>query len=402
MEKKEQQKIVSTISFNVTLITVISLVIAYYLVPQHDALKTQIADANALYLSLNDLKENWLKADWLEKILTEENKMTQWMQEILKDKAKVNKVITKTGQKDYLSWIKQEVLKWNDYSKEAQNNDQIVWNIIPVFYKYSDSNKGQATDATIREQITLDSFTNYIEEEVLKKFDIISFSPVWIENISFDSEEKPGVAKVQKTNETIWSFSFNLDFEAKNKNIMDLIDSIQKSWKLDIQNGKLMNKVKKNKENSSLSSLDNLLITIDSLTVQEPINVLDKSNKGALKLRFYVSWVWYEQLTAIKKWINEKFTNLYANILSKAKLCDNAEAAICKDNVGSQSVWSIRGLLKEATSVKIRLDTLVKDTNMVWLDINQALTSWLSLGASIDTIDTAYKKSATYIDNYNK
>ncbi|EKE30125.1 MAG: hypothetical protein ACD_2C00038G0002 [uncultured bacterium (gcode 4)] len=401
MEKKEQKKIISSIWFNLSMIFVMGAVIWFYLMPEYEILHTQMTEANDIYTNLNKLKSDWLKADWFEKILIEENKMTQWMAEILKDKPKVNKVIQKVWNKDYMTWIKEEVLKWNEYSKEAEDNDRIIWSILPVFYKYSDSNKGQGIGANIKEQITLGSFTKYVEDEILKKHDIESFSPVWIENITFDADDKPAVAKAQKLNETIWSFAFNLDFEAKNKNIITLVDSIQKSWRLDIQNWKLMNKVSSDKDNSNISSLDNLLITIDSLSVQDPMSALDKTNKGTMKLRFYVSWIWYEQLITIKKSINDKFTKLYADMLMKSKMCDNWDIPLCKDNIGSQSVWSIRSLLKEATQVKTRLDALVKDANMTWLDINQALTSWLNLGSAVDTIDTAYKKSASYIDNFS-
>jgi hypothetical protein len=83
-------------------------------------------------------------------------------------------------------------------------------------------------------------------------------------------------------------------------------------------------------------------------------------------------------------------------------LCDNAENTICKDNLGSQAVAAIRNQLKEATQTKVRIDTLTKDSNNKTQDINQTLTSWLSVGSVVDSLEVSYKKSASIIDNFNK
>jgi hypothetical protein len=55
----------------------------------------------------------------------------------------------------------------------------------------------------VQNKITLNSFITYIEEQIIKKYNLDSYSPVGIENIVFNNNSDANIG----------SFKINIDFE---------------------------------------------------------------------------------------------------------------------------------------------------------------------------------------------
>lgn len=399
MDKKEQQKIINSIIFNSVLILILLLFFWLYLLPQYWDFSDQKTSANELYTAYNKLKIDWININDIQSTFAR-NGSSKAIMATIKDKDKLKNILKKdSASMEYLVWINKELSKESAFTKEIKNNETILWNILPVFYQYWDSYNNESSQ--IEYQVTLENFTSFIETDILKKHNIISFSSIGIDNITFDNTKTVNKVKSDISNWTeIWSFILTLDFQAKNKDISSLLEYIQDSWKLDIQNGKLINKVKQSTSSSKYSDLDNLLMSIDNINLSKPLSNPDTDNKWVIRIKFYVRWMWYDQLNTIKTKAINKITKLTIDMVQKSKLCDKWISPLCKELVWSEAVANVRSLLKDIAWIQTRIDTKTKTALNVNMNINSELSDWLSILTWLETIESSYSKSATYINNF--
>jgi len=399
MDKKEQQKIINSIIFNSVLILILLLFFWLYLLPQYWDFSDQKTSANELYTAYNKLKIDWININDIQSTFAR-NGSSKAIMATIKDKDKLKNILKKdSASMEYLVWINKELSKESAFTKEIKNNETILWNILPVFYQYWDSYNNESSQ--IEYQVTLENFTSFIETDILKKHNIISFSSIGIDNITFDNTKTVNKVKSDISNWTeIWSFILTLDFQAKNKDISSLLEYIQDSWKLDIQNGKLINKVKQSTSSSKYSDLDNLLMSIDNINLSKPLSNPDNDNKWVIRIKFYVRWMWYDQLNTIKTKSINKIAKLTIDMVQKSKLCDKWISPLCKELVWSEAVANVRSLLKDIAWIQTRIDTKTKTALNVNMNINSELSDWLSILTWLETIESSYSKSATYINNF--
>lgn len=404
MDIKEKIKIKNQLIFNWVLIFILSLV-TYYLFNQYSDLSVKMDEANKLFSYYNQIKNNWIDINDLARVSAKfwQNKE---IVSALNDKERLKWIITKSDKSaDYPTWLNIELSKESKNQEEKLKNENIIWNILPIFYQYWDwtlDNKWKNVDY----QITLDNFTSFVENKLLKAHNISSYSTIWMDNIVFDNQ---WWKNNMNSSSVIWSFFLNLDFQWSNKDIASMIEFIQNSWKLDIQNWKLINKNQKNSTNN-LSMLDNLLMTIDNLSIKSPI--LESSeydstgklikNTWSIKIRFYVRWLWFEQLTNIKSRSIKKITDLQKTISNKATICEKWNNPLCKDWVWSEAVATLRSYLKDIIAIKSKVDSKTKIVPWKDMNINQELSDWLSIASSIDSIEASCLKAINYIDNFKK
>lgn len=404
MDKNKKKKITNLLILNTTFIIWL-IILLFVFIQQYDSLSKKITSANELYSSYNTLKKDWFNISDLS-IVSNKYWASKDLKSMISDKAKINTIIHKTKpSENYSTWINNELWKEAQFNKEIQNNEKILWNILPFFYQYWDSYSNDSFNDSplkIDYQITLDNFISFVENSILRKNNIISFSPIWIESITFDNwnakTKTSSKASANSNLNTIWSFVLSLDFQAKNSNISKLIEYIQNSWKLDIQNWKLINKEKTN-STSDFSSLDNLLMTIDNITLAKSLLNQETDNKWVIKIRFYVRWIWFEQLNVTKTKAISKLSDLAKDYTLKSKLCDNWTNPICKSWLWSEAVATLRNLLKDINAVQLKVNTKTKSVSNINADINQELSDWLAIWSSIDSIEQAWQKSISYINS---
>lgn len=405
MDKKEKQKLIHSIIFNSVLILLLLLFLGLYLVPWHADYSQKTVEANELYQSYNKLKYNGIEINDLQRIFAKHSS-NKAIKDSLKDKDKLVNILKKNNSSlEYMTWINNELAKQAQFNQEIKNNEAILWNILPVFYQYWNSYNSESTQ--IQYQITLENFTSFVENDILKQYDIDSYSPIGIDNITFDKSGPKNNINESIINDTnnwgvssIWSFVLDIDFQAKNSQISQMIEYIQNSWKLYIQNWKLVNTVKKSDIDSNYSSLNNLLMSIDSLNLSDTLSNPNSTNKGIMKIRFYVRWMWLEQLTNIKTKVMEKIAKLEADMNNKSRLCDKEVIPLCKESAWSEAVANIRDLLKELSLIRQRINAKTKSATNTNIDINVELSDWLSILTWLTTIESSYSKPANYINNF--
>ena len=382
MEKREKQWYIRWLIFN-SIIVVWLLIFAFnYIIPKYDVISSISAQWNSLFTDIKKIEYYWYSVNDLQVLFTK-HQFTD-TKNLFVDKNKLTSTLTKSpdyNDKTYNEWLNGEIWKLDFYNSEIQNNKNILWNIIPTFSDSAWSVKW------VDNKITLETFINYIEENLLKKYNLQSFSSVWIDDVTFDKDKK----------NNIWIFKLDLDISWKNSNIKNFIKNIQESWQLKINDEwKLEWNISKNQ--NSLSDLSNLLITIDNLSLNDNIIDDDEDNTWNITLQFYVKWIWLEDYILIKNKIINDFNTLYSKISLDSKRCDKWTNKICNDKDWNKAISDIRSLIPQLDAIKLNLNTL-KNNNIN--DINSEMEKLYNISVFNENINWIYQKNLQIINKFN-
>ncbi len=382
MEKREKQWYIRWLILN-SIIVIWLLIFAFnFIIPKYDEISSISAQWNTLFTDIKKIEYYWYSVNDLQTLFAK-HQFTD-TKNLFVDKNKLTSTLTKSPDyngKTYNEWLNDEIWKLDFYNSEIQNNKNILWNIIPTFSDSAWSVKW------VDNKITLETFINYIEENLLKKYNLQSFSSIWIDNVTFDKDKK----------NNIWIFKLDLDISWKNSNIKNFIKNIQESWQLKINDEwKLEWNISKNQ--NSLSDLSNLLITIDNLSLNDNIIDDNEDNTWNITLQFYVKWIWLEDYILIKNKIINDFNTLYSKISLDSKRCDKWTNKICNDKDWNKAISDIRSLIPQLDAIKLNLNTL-KNNNID--DINSEMEKLYNISVFNENINWIYQKNLQIINKFN-
>lgn len=388
MEKKEQQKIIIWIITKIILITWLIFVIYYFIIPKYSLYNENINNINNINNEIKSINLSWFSLDSLKKVLSS-NAVDKSIINLLSQKDKIVNIIKKPNNYtwDYLSWTSEEVLKEVDINKEIETNNKIIWDIIPTFLDYYDNPKNIDVTWDIKNKITIDNFIVYIEDQILKKYNLESYVSIWINDIVFEKNES-----------NIWNFKINIDFSWKNIDIKNLLKHIYESWKITITKDWKLLQDKSITNNNWLSS--NLLITIEDLSLG---NLFDESsennsllNKWKMTLRFYVRWIGFDYFVKIKNKIQQECDALLKNINEKSSLCDTKNTN-CNNEQFNKAVSVIKLLNSETSIIKDKLDEFNKKVTIT--NFNQEIDNLFKIYSSLQTIQSKFNLNNVIISN---
>lgn len=230
MDKRKKDRLIKGVALNVLVSLGCIVYVVTYIMPKYDDIGDVTAKINETTTDISALKENGVNKDSFVALLNRLGKKKEVPDIVFADSEKLGKVLAKpaTVKKDYLTWLVEENGKINTLDKEIRENDTILGNIIPVFA----NSPALDVPGDIDNQITLASFVSYAEKDILSKYSLTSYAPLGISNIAFPDKKDTPV--------NIGSFKITLDFKGKNSDILSLVDSLQKSGKLTVRNGKLV------------------------------------------------------------------------------------------------------------------------------------------------------------------
>ncbi|MCK9272866.1 hypothetical protein M0P65_04945 [Candidatus Gracilibacteria bacterium] len=385
MEKKEKQKIIRGIILNSIGLFICLIIVLLYIVPNYTAISDNYKTGNDLFSSINRIKSNGLNIDEVQAGFNQAK--IKGVENLFKDKEKVDELIKKPDNysKDYISWINEELLKSDTITKEIKKGNQIIGNIIPTFNDFGDKIKVTKDNGKILNKINMDSFISYIENGVLKKYSLTSYTSIGIDNIDYSINKDLGL--------NIGTFKINLDFEGTISSIKTMIRDFQNSGKIRIENGKLVGITKNTDE--EFSSLNNLLITIDSLQLSDFSNN-NLPVKGNIALQFYIKGAGLQDYILIKDALIKETNDLLSLIKEGAKTCDKGNNTICKNNDGNEAVYNIKSLLSQINSIKEKTTELQK--NMKIDNIDKEFSNLFQIYSSLKRIRGIYDKNMAIIN----
>jgi hypothetical protein len=394
MDKKKRDRYIKSLVFDTLILIGCAVFIFMFISPKYSELSANITKTNKVIEDIDALNKNGLDKDSFSELLTRLWRKQEISDVIFTNAGKLNRVLTKptTVKKNYADWLIEENGKVSIIDSEIQQNERILGNIIPLFV--GSSSKDAIKD--IDNQLTFSSFVSYIEKDILGKYALVSYAPIGISNISFSDKKDTSI--------NIGSFKISFDFKGKNSNITSLIDALQKSGKLTIQNGKL---ISDNTDASSvepkekwLSDLSNLLVGINALSLWSIPIVPNMDNNGSITLEFYVEGMNYQKIVLLRSIMAQKFEWLDKLVREKGSLCSKWWNPLCDDTATVSAITNIKSLSRNLTSIRPKLDALKKGDRTI--DVNKEMESLSDIKTTLDSIEMTYSRNNLILEKAKK
>lgn len=234
------------------------------------------------------------------------------------------------------------------------------------------------------------SFIKHIEENIFKQFKVNTYGQLGIDKVNFDNSKNSIV--------NIGTFKVDFQIEGQNFQLLKLVEYIQNSGKVKVENGKLVSLVpiSKNKKDPTLSELNNLLMTIENLEAESSFENPELKNRVNLSLSFYVKGRTYASLIEIRSLVGEKVRKLKSEIEVLAKSCGGKKTAMCESDVGVTAVSALRSLVSEATALDTRSQEMVKAATVA--DLSAEFDKVFAIYATARTVESNYLKQKAILE----
>lgn len=382
LDSKKRASLIRVLVLNVFVSTLLLALIFGYVSPTYTALSAKIADINSLNRDyLRKMADGFTVDEYFS--LASKYAKISFSQEDKKNKQDFEEVLKKRDPSvTYEEWLKKELTKKGEFDAEVERNDSIIAGIIPTYSELSIDNS-----LFERNRITLSDLVTFVENDLLKKHSLTSYSNIGFTNLSFE--------KAQSSTVNIGTYRVNLEVTGTNKNILDFITTVQSSGKLTIEEGKLTGP-----NFTPGNPFSNLLITIDQLAFAQPIERMEKENKVAATLIFYVRAKSYSDLLKIRTSLADSSKKLYEDIKKASELCTNMSADYCKNDAALKAIQAVRALVGEAKALDTLLQSSVKATSTQ--DVTGEFDKLASSTASFTTLQANFAKYKSIIDDAQK
>lgn len=290
---------------------------------------------------------------------------------------------------DYLDWVKSEMSSISEYDEIIDNNARIIGNILPTFSESAVVDD----DVFSKNRITLKSLVRYVEENLLKKYALESYSTVGLANIAFSTSQVGAV--------NIGSYKLNLEVAGSNNSLFALMDFIQNSGKLPLKDGKLVDNQTQTDTGGVLpprsdivstdSTLSNLLITIDSAKFDLPPERNDDKNKAQFTLVLYVRGRSYTDFIQIRNELAANVKQLRKDIETNGALCKDGANTLCKNTSAFTAVNAIKALQDDILAIDQKLQDSLKNTTIK--NISTEFDNLYNILTTYNAINTNYQKN---------
>lgn len=226
LDKKKQKALTTNVFVYVMLSAVFSLSMVSFVLPEMEAVEAQVVEVNALNASIRAMEAKGISPDDFKVNALKRGYKVQdgkQLEEVLR--------IPEKYQGKFLNWITEESNNIESLNRELEANRKIIGAILPVFTTSSLLGSNGDGDLTNKDHLTLRKFIEFVEVDLLAKHNLESASSVGIDKITFGSGA---------STKNIGKFNLPLDLKGSNKDLVQLLEDIERSGKLTIQQGKLI------------------------------------------------------------------------------------------------------------------------------------------------------------------
>lgn len=278
--------------------------------------------------------------------------------------------------------MNQELAKKDEYSAQAEINDKIISGIIPTYSELTIDNSDFE-----KNRITLADLIFFVENDLLKRFNLTSFSPIGFSNLSF-AKQKSAVIN-------IGTYRIPLELSGTNKDILDFINHVQNSGKITIQDGKIVPP-----KNIDTQGFSNLLMTIDQMTFLDSYEKLDKENKVSVTLVLYARAKSYSDLLKIRASLADTSKKLSEGVKTYSELCGNLVDAMCKNENSLKAIQAIRSIADDVKQLDTQLQASLKVTTVE--DVGGEFNKLVNATIALSALNVTFEKNKVIIDASKK
>lgn len=392
-EKKRKERLTRSMVLNGFVIAIAVVVSVAYSLPNYEEISAKTAEANEVISKIASLRTDGMSPDEFSSTLSRVGGKAA-KNPIFSDKDKIASAMQKDPKYagDYYEWLNQEVGKdsMDRYDQMIAQKREIIGNIIPTF---TESLPGDDLGFD-KDRITVASFIKHIEEDIFKEFKVSTFGQLGIDKVAFDNSKNSIV--------NIGTFKSDFQIEGTNEQIEKLVDYIQNSGKVKVENGKLVSvqPISKTKKDPTLSDLNNLLITIDSIDAEKSFADPQEKNNVKLSLSFYVKGRNYASLVEIRTMVGDKIKKLKDDVTALSKTCTGKKADVCSTDAGVTAISAVKNIVPDVEALNTRSQEMVKNASVN--DLGSEFDKVFSLYASAKAIETNYLKQKAVLERTNK
>lgn len=389
-QRRKKERLVHSMVLNGFVLALMAGIAFSYILPRYDEISVASAEANQLIAKVDSLRRDGMPFEEFLSLGGEVGGKSFRNNPIFSNKQKITEVMKKDPdyQGGYYEWLNQEVgsQALGQYDDAIAAKQEILGNIIPTF---TEALPGGDLGFD-KNRVTLASFVRYIEENIFKTFKVSTYGSVGIDKVVFDNSKNSII--------NIGTFKVDFMLEGQNSQLMELIEYIQNSGKVKVENGKLVSAhpIDKTKKDPSLSDLNNLLITIDSLESDKSFAIPEAKNTVKLTLSFYVKGRTYSSLVEIRTAVSEKVKKLKEEVTAAAKKCEGSSSGVCATDAGVTAVSAVKNLVPEITALDARTQEVVKNSSVS--DISSEFEKIFSIYSSARTIEAVYAKHKAVLE----
>ncbi len=399
LDSKKRASLVKSITLHGISSALVLAVIFGYIVPAYSEISEKVSGLNELNASYLSLKRDGVDAAGYQLLVSKYANVKKQPGEKT-DTAALNKALKKTDTSaEYIDWVKSELSKQSSLDAEIEMNNAIIGGIVPT---YSDASQ-DVKDAFDKNRISLGQLVRFVENDLLKKNNLESFSPIGFGNLTFDSKGNSLV--------NIGSYKLTLDIKGTNKNLTALVQQIQSSGNLELKNGKLVDPEMKliaesgsgtssGQISGSESKLDNLLVSIDTIRFASALDQSDKENRANVTLVLYVRARSYSDFIAIRSILADKIKKLSADITKASEMCADATSGDCKNENIYAATQAIRSIQDSASALSKKVQDALKNSTI--RDLNSEFDTLFATYNSYKTLNDLYMKNSAIIENVKK
>ena len=377
----------SFISIAIYLFTtcVIVYIITSFVLPQYDQLDQETQKLNTMIADNAKLKKNGFTASQFKAAATTHGKKVD---SLLTDPKQLDAILKKpeSNSKDYLTWIMSKNQDVKDRSQEIQNNQAVISNILPMFASANPINS-ISTSTPIRRQITLDTFVAFVENVILRGFNLQSPSTIGFRTINFDASSSGAI--------NVGTFKIPLDFKGRNRDIRRMLTYIQDSGNFRIVGKSIIGAPSPDAPKLSDPTIpDNLLISIVSVELEKDLSDDSTVNNGKITLQFYVEGIGVQEVIDLRKSITDTYDALVKSINSGANAC--GDGTTCSNDRMRMAASALQALQMNVSAMKPKIDDIKKRSKID--DVQSEYDELIGITKSLSTISAQVNK---YLDTLN-
>ncbi len=334
---------------------------------------------NIVNSDLQEKQKNGLKIEDFFLIVARYAKLT-FTAEDRKNSKDIENILKKTDPSiSYSAWMKNELGKTAQNNAEIERNDKIISGIIPTYSELK-------IDDSIfdKNRITLTDIVTFVENDLLKKHELTSYSTVGFNGLSFEKQQAAAI--------NIGSYKIPLELSGTNEKLLTFIQTIQDSGQITVENGKL-----KAPQDIDSQAFSNLLMTIENMSFMESLEKPEKENKVNVNLVFYARAKSFSDLLKIVQRLSETTKGLIKSVDEYTKLCGNLEQPVCKNDNSLKAIQSIRSIADPLRQLDTQLDASLKTTTTQ--DVNGEFNRLVTITTTLNSLNDTFEKNKAIIES---
>ena len=360
---------------------VILIIIFEFVLPEYDVIDELSATGNAAYTKLNTLRDRGMNLSDFKSLARANNADIAF---VLQDNKLAEAALAKpkdaTG--TYVDWVDNTLARIVELNRVNYENDLAISEMLPA---YVTSDPSLMLPIQTR-QINNTTFIEYIENNIIRQFNLTSQGNIGVEDVKFSDKE---------STINIGTYQLSLPFSGKNRDILHMLAFANSTGQFHIENGHIKSSVTSIIHEDNTTMPRNLLMNIIGLTMGHPLLNNDDINSGNITLEFYVKGLSVPEVYTLRDSIVKDLAALSKVVDTSSNICSRGTA--CQDEQVRLAVVGVHAL--QSSVVALQGQEVIKDPKR---KLDQPMKSIQDLMKLRKSTDALQAQMSDYLATMNR